>query len=110
MERSILILRHFLYFSVQLGCGGLIHTAGLFQTALTDGFQYAEDSGSIYIGRIFRRVETYLYMALGREIVYFIGTHTSYHLNQAHRVGHVGIMQMKMRASFQVGDPFAEIH
>ena len=48
-------------------------------------------------------------MALGRQIVYLVGAHLANHLQQAHRIAQVGVMQMKMRLAFQMGNPFPEI-
>jgi hypothetical protein len=71
VEWCILVLRNLLYLAIKLGCGSLIHTAGLLQTTLADSLQDTEHTCSIYIGCKLRRVKTYLNVALSGEVINF---------------------------------------
>ena len=110
MEGRILVLGHFLHLSVQFRGGRLIDPARPGEAALAHGLQDTEDAGSIDIRRIFRRVEAHLHVALRREVVDFVRPDLADHLDEAHGVAHVGIMQVEMRLAFQVRDAFAEVH
>ena len=110
VERCILVLRNFLHLAIQLGSGGLVDPAGPRQTALPHGLEDPQHARRIDVRRIFRRVKTHLDMALRRQVVDLVRTDFPNDLDQAHRVAHIGIMQVEMRLSLQVGDPLAEIH
>ena len=109
VEWCILVLRNLLYLAIKLGCGSLIHTAGLLQTALTDSLQDTEHTCSIYIGCKLRRVKTYLNVALSGEVINFGWFHLVHHLNDAHRVAQVGIMKVEIRFTFQMSDTLAVV-
>ena len=51
-----------------------------------------------------------LYMALGGQVVDFVGTYLVHKLDQGHGVGHVGIMQMEMGGAFEMGDALAIVY
>ena len=50
MERSILILRHFLHLAIELRCGSLIDAAVFGETELAYSLKYTEHANSIDIG------------------------------------------------------------
>ena len=72
VERSCFSLRNFLDFAEQFGCGGLIDSGFLCQTADTYGFQNTENAECINIAAVFRNIERYLNMRLRSEIVNLI--------------------------------------
>ena len=86
MEGGVLVLGDLLHLAVELTGAGLIDAAGLLQMAGTDGLEHAEYAGGIDIGRELGRVETYLHVALGGEVVDLVGTHLVDHLDDGHRV------------------------
>ena len=100
VERRVLVLRHFLHLAVELAGAGLVDATLLGEPALTHCFQHSQHAGGIHIGSEFRRVETHLHMALCRQIVDFGGANFLHHLDDAHRVAHVGVMEMKMWLAF----------
>ena len=110
MERRVLVLRHLLHLAVEFGSGSLVDAAGLGQTAQTHGFENPQHSCRIHIRSEFRRVETHLHMALCSEVVDLVRAYLAHHLEYAHRIPEVRIMQMEMRLSFQMRYPFAVIY
>ena len=78
MERSVLVLRNFFYLTVEFGSRSLIYLTRVGKTNFTYCFNNAEYTYSIHIGCIFRRVETYLHMALCGEIIDFSRTYFSH--------------------------------
>jgi hypothetical protein len=104
VEWCILVLRNLLYLAIKLGCGSLIHTAGLLQTTLADSLQDTEHTCSIYIGCKLRRVKTYLNVALSGEVINFGWFHLVHYLDDTHRVAQVGIMKVEIRFTFQMSD------
>lgn len=110
MKGCVLILRYLLYLSVELTGAGLVDSAGLFQTGGADSFQDSEHSGGIDIGRKLGAVKTYLYVALGCKVVYFIGLYFAYYLYYTHGVTQVGVVQMEMGLAFQVSYALAVIY
>ncbi len=110
MERSVFILRHLFHLAVEFGGRGLVDPASVGQAAESHCLKDAQDSDGVHVGCEFRHVERYLHVALGCEIVDFVGTHFAYHLDEAHRVGKVGIVEMEIRITLEMGDPLAEIY
>lgn len=76
----------------------------------TNGFKDSEHTHRVNIGGKLRCIETYLNMALGCQVVYFIRPDLSYNLDDAHGIAQVCKMQMEPWATFQMSDPFPEIH
>ena len=109
MERSVFILRHFLHLAIELRCGSLVYAAFIGETCLAHSLKHTEHSGCIGVGCVFRHIKRYLNMALGCKVVYLIGLHIHDDLYQAHGVSHVGIMQMKVWMTLQMGDSLAVI-
>ncbi len=106
VERSLLVLRHGFHLAIQFRCRCLVDAACVPQACKPYRLQHAQCPGGIDIGRIFRHVKRHLHMALGRKIIYLVGTDGTYDLQQAHGVGHVGIMKMKMGMPLKMGDSF----
>ena len=50
VEGRVLILRHFLYLAVELGCRGLVYLARLGESHLAHGFDDAQHAHGVYIG------------------------------------------------------------
>ena len=48
-------------------------------------------------------------MGLGGQIVDFIRLHLFYHLEHAHGVAEVGVMEVEVGMPFEVGDALAEV-
>ena len=48
-------------------------------------------------------------MALGRKVIDLVGTHRADHLDDAHRVAEIGVVQVEIRFSLQMGDTFAVV-
>ena len=99
MERCILILRYFLHLPEQLGCGRLIDTACIRETADPYRFQYAQDTGGVNVRRKFRHVKTDLYMGLGRQIVDLVRLYLGNHLYKRHGIRQIAVVQMEVRKS-----------
>ena len=76
----------------------------------SDGLQNAENADSINVGSEFRRIKTDLDVALGSQVVDFIGLYLPDHLDDAHRITKVGIVKMEAGTAFKMGNPFTEIH
>ena len=110
MERRVLVLRDLLNLAVKLRSRGLVDPAGPRQPALTDRLQNPQNPCRIHISRELRRIEAHLHMALRREVVYFVRAHLVHHLDDAHRVPQVRIVQMEMRPPLQVCYPLPVVH
>jgi hypothetical protein len=74
------------------------------------GLQDTEDTRGIHVGCKLGRIEAHLNMALRRQVVYFIGADLIHHFDDGHGIAQVCKMQMKMRLSFQVRNPFPKVH
>lgn len=109
VERGLLVLRDLLHLAVELRGRGLVDAAALGQTAQAHGLKDTQHARCIDIGGELRRVERHLHVALGREVVDFVGTHLADHLDDAHRVAEIGVVQVEIRFSLQMGDTFAVV-
>ena len=110
MEGRLLVLRHFLHLAVQLGGGSLVYLARLLQVIGAHGFEDAQHTNGIYIGRKLGRIKTHLHVALRGEVVDFRGLHLANEFDQRHRVGHVGIVKVEAGLAFEVGNALAVVH
>ena len=110
VERSILVLWHFLHLSVQFRCRSLIYSAAFSQSAQTHSLQHTEHTCCIHIGSKLRRVERHLHMALCSQVIHLGRAHLAHHLHNAHRVPQVRIVQMEVRFSFQMRYSLPVIH
>ena len=110
VERSVLVLRYFFDLAVEFACRGLVNAAGLFEVVGTDGFQYAENASSINVGGKFRGVKRDLHVALGSKVIDFGRLDLAHNFHEAHGVAHVGVVQMEVRLSLEVGNTFAVVH
>ena len=50
VEGRVLILRHFLYLAVELGCRGLVYLARVGETYLAHGFDDAQHTHGVNVG------------------------------------------------------------
>ena len=48
-------------------------------------------------------------MALGRKVIDLVGAHRADHLDDAHRVAEVGVVEVEMGFAFEMGDAFAVV-
>ena len=110
MERGVFILRYFLHLAVKFRGRGLINATCIGKTALTHGFQNAQYARGVDIGCKLRSVERHLNMALGCKVIDFIRTDLADDLQQTHRVTQIGIVQMEMRQTLQMGNPLPKIY
>ena len=110
MEGRLLVLRHFLNLAVQLGGGSLVYLARLLQVIGAHGFEDAQHTNGIYIGRKLGRIKTHLHVALRGEVVDFRGLHLANEFDQRHRVGHIGIVKVEAGLAFEVGNALAVVH
>ena len=74
------------------------------------GFEDAQHTNGIYIGRKLGRIKTHLHVALRGEVVDFRGLHLANEFDQRHRVGHVGIVKVEAGLAFEVGNALAVVH
>ena len=110
MEGRILVLWHFLHLAVEFRRGSLIDAAGVGHSQLTDGLQYAQHTYGVDIGCELRRVERYLYVTLGSEVIDFRRAHLADDAQDAHRVAEVGIVQVEVGQTLQMGNTLAEVY
>ena len=86
MKGGILVLGHLLHFAIKFGCGCLIDAAALFKTTHSHSLEHAEHADSVDVGSKFGRIERHLHMALGGQIVDFVGPDLAHHLHHTHGV------------------------
>src|SRR6516165_3143639 len=79
--------------TIEFGGGGLIEPRALFQAENTNGFEKAQWTKRISIGGVFRRLKTYLNMALGGEIVDLSWLGFLNDANEIRCIGHIAIVQ-----------------
>ena len=92
VERSVLVLWHFLYLTIELRGGSLIDAARILETKLAHSLENTQYAYCIDIGCELRRVEANLYVALSSEVVDFGWTNFADNAKDTHRVAQVGIM------------------
>ena len=110
MERSVLILRHFLNLAVKLGCGGLVNLARLLQMVGAHRFQDTQNAYSIHISRELRCIEADLHMTLCGKVINLGRLNLTDKFDERHGVRHIRIMQMEMRLTFQMRNTLTEIN
>ena len=109
VEGGVLVLRHFLDLAVEFGGGGLVDLAAIGEAYLADGLDDAEHADGIDIGGELGGVEADLHVALGGEVVNFIGADLADDREDAHRIAEVAVMQVKVGVALQMGDTLAVI-
>lgn len=109
VERGLLVLRDLLHLAVELRGRSLVDAAGLGQPAQANGLQDTQHARCIDVGGELRRIERNLHVALGRKVIDLVGTHRADHLDDAHRVAEIGVVQVEIRFSLQMGDTFAVV-
>ena len=110
VKRCRLLLRYFLYLSVQFRSRCLIDPASLLQSTHSDSFQYSQYTGCIDVCRELRHIKAYLHMRLRCQIIDFIRFHLADQFYQADRISQIAEFQMKMRSSLQMRDAFSIIY
>lgn len=109
VERGLLVLRNLLDLAVELRGRSLVNAAGLGQTAQTHGLENTQHTRGIDIGGELRRVERHLHMALGRKVIDLVRAYLADHLDDAHRVAEVGVVEVEMGLAFEVCNPLAVV-
>ena len=110
VERRGLGLWNFFYLAVQLGSRSLINLAGFLQMVGAHRFENTENTYSVHICRELRGIKGDLHMGLCSEVVYLIRLYFSHQFYQRHRIAHIGIMQVKMRFTFEMRYTLAIVH
>ncbi len=109
VEGGILVLRHLLDLAVELGCRGLVDAAGVLESAEAHGLEDAEHACGVDVGGELGGVERDLDMALGGEVVDLVGAHVAHYLEDRHRVAQIGVVEVEIGASLEVGDALAVV-
>ena len=110
VEGGVLVLGHFLDLAVELGGGGLVDLAAIGEAYLADGLDDAEHADGIDIGGELGGVEADLHVALGGEVVDFVGAHGADNGQDAHGVAEVAIVQVEVGMAFQVGNALTVVN
>ncbi len=100
IKRCLFALRNFLDQAVKLRSRRLVKAGLVFQLQDADGFQQAQRAGTVGIGRIFRRLERHLHVALGGQVIDFVGLGFLDDADQIGRIRHVAIVQDEARILF----------
>ena len=94
------LLGNFLHQAVQLGGAGLVEAGFFLQPANANGFQQAQRANAVGVGGVLGLFEAHRHMALGGQVVDFIGLHLLDDANQAGGVRQVPIVQDELAAGF----------
>ena len=93
MERGRLLLRDFLHFAVQFGCGGLVDLCFVCPAENPDSLQDPQYTDCVYVTGIFRRFERHSYMGLGGQIVHLVRLHFCYDVHEGRSVRQIPLME-----------------
>lgn len=93
IERSSLLLRNFLHFTVQLTSGCLIELHLLSQTASTNSIQQAQRSQSINLASVLGHVKRHLHMRLSGQVVNLSRSHLRDDVHETGGVSQITIVQ-----------------
>ena len=93
VEGGGFLLRDFLHQTKQFGGGSLIETGFLFQPADADGFEQTQGAKRVAVGGVFRAFKRNGYVALGAEVVDFVGLHLLDDADQAGGIGQVAVVE-----------------
>ena len=88
----------------------MVDAARAGQPQLPHGLENAQHAHGVNIGGVFRRIEAHLHVALCREVVNLGRAHQANHAEDAHGVAEVGVVEVEMRFTLQVGDAWPEVH
>ena len=86
-------LGNFLDLAIHLGAGGLVETGG--DAGLAQGLEDAGGADAGDIASVFGDVETHAHMALGAEVVNFIGFEVVDELHEIHAISEVAVVEKK---------------
>ena len=109
MERGVFILRNLLHLAVEFRGRSLIDTAGFSETTLAYSLKDTQHACCINVGSKLRSIKRNLHMALCGKVVDFVWFYFPNHLQNAHRIAEVSVMEVEVRMPFQVGDTLAVI-
>ena len=96
VERRGLPLGNLLHLAEQLRGRGLIEFGLLGQAQNPAGFQNPQHAQGVHIAGVFRHVEADLHMALGRQIVDFVGLNEGNNPNQGRRIRQIAVMELDL--------------
>jgi len=91
------LLRDFLHQAIQLAGGCLVEAGLLFQTEDADRFQHAQRAHAVHVGCVFGGLEGHGHMALGAQVVDFVGLHFLNDASQVAGVAEVAVVQLEAR-------------
>ena len=89
-------MRGFLHQAVQLGSGCLVKAGFFLQPQDANGFQQPQRAHGINVGGVFRQLEAHRHMALGTQVVDFVGLGLLDNPDQVGAVAQVAVMQHKV--------------
>ena len=75
-----------------------------------DSLKDAEHAYSIDIGCELRGIERYLHMRLGCKVVNLGGLYLTHEFDKRHGVTHIGIVEVEVGGTFEVGNTFAIVY
>lgn len=110
VEGGVLVLRYLLHLPVELRGRRLVDAAAAREAAQAHSLEDAQDTRRVHVCRELGGVERHLYVALSREVVDLVGPYFAYHLQDAHRVAEVGIVEVEVREPLKVRDALAVVH
>ena len=100
MERCRLALRRLAHEAVQFRGRGLVDAATLLDAEDAHGFEQAQGTETVGVGRVLGLLERHGDMALRGEVVDFVRLDLLDHAHEAGRIGQVAIVQGQLRAGF----------
>ena len=110
VEGGVLVLRNLLHLPVELRGRRLVDAAAAREAAQAHRLEDAQDTRRVNVRSELGGVERYLYVALRREVVDLIRSYFAYHLQDAHRVAEVGVVEVEAGTALKVSDALAVVH
>ena len=95
VEGGGFLLRNFLDETVELGGAGLVEAGFLFQTENADGFEQAQGADGVDVGGVFGAFEADGDVALGAEVVDFVGLDLLNDADEVAGVGEIAVVQLE---------------
>ena len=109
IERSRLLLRHFLHLTEQFRSRCLINSCLLLHAQNAHGFQHTQRTYRIGFRRVFGYVERNFHVALCGKIINFIRLHLLYDADERAAVRHISIVQVHQAVFLHVAYPFIQV-
>ena len=89
-------LRNFLHQTIQLGCAGLVEAGFLLQAQDANGLEQAQGANAVDVGSVFRTFKAHSHMALGAEVVDFVGLRFLHDAYEVAGVAQVAVVQLEI--------------